>query len=455
MTGKEDVRRLIDLLRQQNVDLLHAREQRNKLAKPQRLATQLFKPPNLATPPRPFQHVRDMSKVLYEGLSATNICSCHAMNLQLDGHIEQTNGPSPSVDVQSTRNLKNGFHFLITKSIQTSDTHEECEVVECTQFTLCSEGLYSPVRKGAKDLKAPIMKGHGRIRFAVDDQVTQLHGVQSYQGLSDDATYTIPEETQAIQSLCSLLAQPLTLCRPVGCLGILRGVEAIMSATTCRNLMLSESNPILTSCQTSLEDILPKKQLLSREERLRLAMTLSYSLLSFGSYKTSWFQDRWRSKDIKFFVTQSNATTEGKTRLSPYITPVFPCQAKGKSVVRFSGFAFSPAQGFVRNEKLFSLALVLTEIGLGCTLLDIEDPTGSVHGPTDDPFKEYIKSKNIVESHMLGREMGPDYARIVKQCFFCDFGIGEADFATEELQYLFYDKVVCGLERCLQRFRGV
>ncbi|KAF8242804.1 hypothetical protein K440DRAFT_94550 [Wilcoxina mikolae CBS 423.85] len=178
---------------------------------------------------------------------------------------------------------------------------------------------------------------------------------------------------RAIKSFCSLLAQPNPLCqRPMECLGMIRSVEAFVSATTYRHLVYSGSNTTPTSFQTSLEDILPKRQLFPHEERLRLAMALSYALLNFGSYETSWFHDRWRSKDVKFFLTQTAAETDGA--LSPYITPSFPSQ---KAITEGSS---ALAAGLARNEKLFSLALVLTEIGLGGKLLDIDDPKGSVLG---------------------------------------------------------------------------
>jgi len=454
MTGKEDFQRLIDLLRQHNVDLLHSREQRSKLAKPQhQKVSQLLKPQKqVISPSSNFRNVREISKVLYEGLSATNICSCHVVNLQLDGHSQRSGGTDGQGKLVQSSCFENSFRFLITKSLQPSEIHQGQCKVECTQLTVRSElqlAQACKLPKDSEDQKASISKGKSGVRFAIDEPDTKLHQKREP---PDNPAFIFQHEMRAINSLCSLLAQPNPLCqRPMECLGIIKSVEAFMSAATYRHLVYSGSNATPTSFQTSLEDILPKRQLFPHEERLRLAMTLSYALLNFGSYETSWFRDHWRSKDVKFFLTQTTADPD--VTLSPYITPSFLSQ---KAIVQHSNGKAAMAVGLARNEKLFSFALILTEIGLGGKLFDIDDPTGSVRGPTDDPFVEYLKAKNIVESRILGREMGLAYAKIVKQCFFCDFGvIGEADFSEEKLQAAFYDHVVCELERCLQKFRGV
>lgn len=75
-------------------------------------------------------------------------------------------------------------------------------------------------------------------------------------------------------------------------------------------------------------------------------------------------------------------------------------------------------------------------------------------GANQNEFTEYIKAKSIVDSRLLVREMGKDYAEVVKRCFYCDFGINEEDLSKREVQEIFYEKVVRDLEHCLKKFRG-
>jgi len=43
--------------------------------------------------------------------------------------------------------------------------------------------------------------------------------------------------------------------------------------------------------------------------------------------------------------------------------------------------------------------------------------------------------------------MGVPYARMVRKCLACDFGLGTRDLADEGLRDAFYRDVVCELER--------
>jgi hypothetical protein len=449
VTGKENIQQLIDILRKQNQDLLNSRLQHARLTKTRRKEGPSKQPskrnsPSRPPPHHPCQNIQEISKVLYDGLGCTDICTCHVVNLQLDANLVRNNG---SEIVTSASVVENSFQFVVTKVNQIEDQFPENCQVECTQLTVHSEVQATGV---ARDTKMSIAKvtGKSRVRFTIDERDTPLHQQRGPPTLFDTATIpSTQNELRAIRSLCSLLTQPFA--KSMDPLGIIPSVGELASATTYRHLVYSDLTTTPVAFQTSLDEQLPKMR---QEERLRLALALAYSLLNFGSYETSWFRERWRSKDIIFF---SDAISHPPATLHPYISPKFPCQGKGKETTQHADVRKKLSLGLARNEQLFSLALVLIEIGLRGKIMDIDDdPTGGGQCRTADPFAEYIKAKHVVESGLLASEMGADYGRVVKQCLFCDFGIGEADFTKVDLQRLFYRDVVCELEKCYKKFRG-
>jgi hypothetical protein len=87
--GRENLLQLIDILRQQNLDLLHSRGQQAKLAKSHRTVSSRSQPPkqslSMASLSETYRGVP--KSYICEGLSATDMCTCHVWNLQLDGNL--------------------------------------------------------------------------------------------------------------------------------------------------------------------------------------------------------------------------------------------------------------------------------------------------------------------------------------------------------------------------------
>lgn len=218
---------------------------------------------------------------------------------------------------------------------------------------------------------------------------------------------------------------------------------------TYRHLIYRDNSTSGPTSRISLEGILarPDKQcLLPRLERLKIAYVLSLSLLHFGSYSTSWFQERWRSRDVFFFIELQNQLQKYGTTLDPYVVPCFPTSDRGMPPPP------TPSSGIARNEQLFSLALVLIEIAFSDTLSKIYEPA-KIPTTKGDDIVEFMKAKMILDSGMLMREMGLAYSQVVSRCLYCDFGIDGADFSKKELQEIFYEKVVCELENGFKSFK--
>lgn len=143
--------------------------------------------------------------------------------------------------------------------------------------------------------------------------------------------------------------------------------------------------------------------------------------------------------------------------LGPYVVPAFPMATKSTSTN--GGTRISPPaqmRGIAQNEQLFSLALVLIEVAFGNTLFEIYEPANILEKRGDEVV-EYIKAKMILDFGVLAQEMGPVYAEVVGRCLYCKFGdtgVGKVDLSMQELQELFFRKVVCELKRCLEKFQS-
>jgi hypothetical protein len=107
-----------------------------------------------------------------------------------------------------------------------------------------------------------------------------------------------------------------------------------------------------------------------------------------------------------------------------------------------------------RSERLFSLAVALIEIGYGESLRNLysETEVGTYGGLKMqwDYVKEYFGAKKL--STLVSAEMGGRYARVVRKCLECNFGIDEKDLDCLAMQEAFYEGVVCELEACVKAF---
>lgn len=178
-----------------------------------------------------------------------------------------------------------------------------------------------------------------------------------------------------------------------------------------------------------------------------MAFVLSLSILEFGSFLSPWFQDHWRSRDIYFFLENrdidpvSNGPTQYPSSLSfaPHISALFD-----------TGVVAIPRRSLARNNQLFSLAVVLTEIAFGKPLADIESPSGIPTFGQEDIISEYVKLKDIIDTRLAG-EIGQKYATVVERLFYCEFGLDLVrDFTKKEMQVQYYGMVVGKLEECVK-----
>lgn len=136
------------------------------------------------------------------------------------------------------------------------------------------------------------------------------------------------------------------------------------------------------------------------------------------------------------------------------------CPMSSRRTFCFLSFRVSPCPTswlWVKNEQIFSLGLVLLEIGLGERFIKLDGPPGLDQGSgTDGTLLDVLKAQYIFRTGTLilevGRRMGAGYARAVKFCFRFDAGLGKDDFARDDFQCQFYDNVGFELERLWKAF---
>lgn len=472
-------------------------------------------------------NIREVAKIVYDGLAVTARCPCHRMNLQLQGKLGESESEVGANQTDwrlkpTSRSFSAiRFRLIVTKGTASTEGRDiglnsemQCE---CTCITIDSElQLSADLETTATGKKRPgppctesekkkarfaeggesyfetsstrailtisggggtrvkrtmsinIGPGRKRVKFEIEGKGYSNESPPTIvgtplMGRGETTEYDINASSPAatlnvaeIDNLCLLLASKLQTGEQKK--ELLGRIPHNGCNPTYRHLMYREPLAPRSASRVSLETILahPAKQsLLTYLERLKIALTLSLSLLHFGSYSKSWFQERWRSRDIFFFLEPEQLRGHG-TPLNPYVVPSFPTSAKIMTTDEGTSTPLVQERGLARNEQLFSLTVVLIEIGFGNTLFRIHE-LSKIPEKRDDDYAEYMKVQKILESGMLARQMGPVYAAVVRRCFDCDFAIefgeGGVDLSKRDLQERFYRKVVCELERCLKRFQ--
>jgi hypothetical protein len=453
LSGKDEIQKLIETLRAQNIDLGSIRKQREsskKNSKP-RFRKDLEHSPNPDAILAKVLQIRKISKTLYQSLAATAGCHCHRVNLELQGFLEQINSPAGSL--QASKATK--FRLVVSND---SDSNGSGSTTECHCTSIIINSEFDPVAEATPPKRLGSMDSlcnpSKRVRFASpgdDDEdnepLIETTSAKAVITISDDSNTngkrtvsvdigpgrkkvrlsfdapdpggiptakiasSAPLSIAEVDNLCTLMRN-LQHGKPVNeCLG---RISTKGCKTSYRHLIYRGGPSPFQTSRTSLESILcrdDKQVLIPRVERLRIAVTLAASILHSGSYTASWFQERWRSRDIFFFLPQQRSLAAGRSALQPHVVPEFPRaieDAQDPDVIP----PISLVPSVARNEQLFSLALVLIEIAFGDKLFNIYEPA-RIAEKEGDPFAEYMKAKMILDSGQLEREMGVTYAQVI------------------------------------------
>lgn len=165
--------------------------------------------------------------------------------------------------------------------------------------------------------------------------------------------------------------------------------------------------------------------------RLRLAMVLSSATLQL--YGTEWQNEYWSTKDVKFPV-MSGQIWIGRPVFSRSLLPV---QTSTQARLDSSSMELS---GHVSNYTLLSLAIALTELGLG-------EPLGSYRHlikarMADEHEAAYIVAELSRKGGELSDMVGEHYAFAVERCVKGNFNINENSLANDVLTAAVHEHVV-------------
>ena len=218
-----------------------------------------------------------------------------------------------------------------------------------------------------------------------------------------------------------------------------------------------EPQSIVVSTSWSLADLIswvsaePIMRSFPRPFVFGLASSIARMVLQF--HTTPWLRPSWRSKDLQFFLHFFDAQNVDQMRKevslqSPHLNTEFP--GASFSQQKTPEQPHSPevdqeddlSAQLARNETLFRLGIVLLELGFEQTWDDLRQIAEKTL--PDRKKNGYFVAEKL--ARLLANKMGPEYARIVRMCLGCDFGLGESDLASERLQQSFCIEVINALQ---------
>ena len=272
------------------------------------------------------------------------------------------------------------------------------------------------------------------VRFAPDPVLTAME--------RSLAEATIGQDCESIADICSTLcASPKSD----------RGIGFLVDEKDDRHkhyLYRANSTIVSEARSKSLGDLLshtgdgPHSTPLSRNDRLRIAVTLASSVLQL--HGTSWLEPQWSSKDIFFHEKDNQASDPSYT--DPYIS--------WKLCTRNSGASGSFDTSSLRNrviriEVLYALGLTLIELCFGKSLAEMRLPEdGDPNGTMTELATAYRLSDSVYY------EMGFSYGEAVRRCLKQPFDVRDMSLDNEELQEKVFDGIVTPLDNDLLNFNG-
>ncbi len=176
--------------------------------------------------------------------------------------------------------------------------------------------------------------------------------------------------------------------------------------------------------------------------KFQLARLLTLGVLRFQS--TPWLSSCLSSGDIQFLEKKTREGGQIYLLESPYIQIELSKDDESLAML-------SPNKTYyhlVRNELLFSLGIILLELGYDAPLEYLQRPEDikDGHGPTSD-YTDFFTARRL--SIAAARELDARYGRLAKKCLDIDFGVGE-NLDSVELQDAIVKGIIDELDICLK-----
>ncbi|RSL49404.1 hypothetical protein CEP54_012452 [Fusarium duplospermum] len=256
-------------------------------------------------------------------------------------------------------------------------------------------------------------------------------------------------DLEMIEDLCRHFQIPRPICSST-CVGYL-------THAGLHHFYLPPPGQQPTGQQTSLAEIIKWisedefTRSLPRTAMVHLAGSLATAVLQYHS--TPWLPKTWESSQVLFCGSgdlledaSSISSTSPYFRVGLSTTPETP----NLSVLHRKPVG-SPSS-LARNAILFRLGIILLELGYSQPWRQLRNQ--SLSTLPGQRQTDYDAAEKLAQTPLLRNRMGPRFSTIVRKCLGCDFGLGESDLASEELQGAFLVGVVEALqetERGLRR----
>ena len=169
-----------------------------------------------------------------------------------------------------------------------------------------------------------------------------------------------------------------------------------------------------------------KQRRISREDRKRLSLYISISLLQL--YQTPWITGEWNGDEIIFKSPDEKSQSSVLRR--PYLRRRFPQSAA------------TPKD---TQAIVFRLGVLLLELCLGEGLTD---HCPGPHGKEPEWKTAYDRWEQNAKT-----EEGPEIAEAIRRCLEFDFSTDSRTLESKELRNALYNEVVRPLKEALENFR--
>jgi hypothetical protein len=190
---------------------------------------------------------------------------------------------------------------------------------------------------------------------------------------------------------------------------------------------------------------------LSDKDRLKIALTLASTVLQL--YDSPWIDSAWSGEDIQFLSSQSANSYEAPL-IGPFVSTSFHGPASASEPQQLAPTSSPLVDSLVPSKVLFALAVMLVELCLGKTLVEMRqlspgEETGARKTTILDDYETAHEQLNSVY-----QKSGSNYGDVVQRCLKCEFNImpKQKQLGFEKFRHLVYEGVVAPLEENYKKY---
>lgn len=192
-------------------------------------------------------------------------------------------------------------------------------------------------------------------------------------------------------------------------------------------------------------------QKLSDKDRLKIALTLASTVLQL--YDSPWIDKVWSGQDIQFLSSKSADSYEAPIN-GPFVSTSFHGPTKTPESQQVAPTSSSLVDSLIPSKVLFALAVMLIELCLDKTLMEMRQPSSGNETVTRKTTLLGDYETAHEQLNAVYQKSGSNYGDVVQRCLKCEFNITpkqkRLDF--EKFRHLVYEGVVAPLEENYKKY---